>query len=192
MTKISKAHARNLDAAQRELDSRNAAGEDVSHLLVDEATAAIVAAKPKRLTKAQKLAKIELETQAIEAQQAEERGEIYVPPVEVNAETLEIETAGAEVDELYVPLAKPMKKVKTVKTGVGAQILQLIAEGELSNKEIVAKVLEDNPLRKTTYACVAWYKSQVAAGKIDLPEVITGEYEADLDEDGNVIELDQE
>lgn len=146
--------------------------------------------KAPRLTKAQKLAKIELETQAIEAQQALERGETYVPPVEVNAETLEIKTAvaevaevaevaatleiktaGAEVNELYVPLTKPMKTVKTVKTGVGAQILYLIAEGVLSNKEIVAKVLEDNPMRKTTYACVAWYKSQVAAGKIDLPKV---------------------
>lgn len=142
------------------------------------------APKTPRLTKAQKLAKIELETQAIEAQQALERGETYVPPVEVNAETLEIKTevaevaatleiktAGAEVNELYVPLAKPMKPMKTVKTGVGAQILYLIAEGVLSNKEIVAKVLEDNPMRKTTYACVAWYKSQVTAGKIDLPKV---------------------
>jgi len=58
-----------------------------------------------------------------------------------------------------------------VKTGVGAQILALIAEGVLSNKEIVTKVLEDNPLRKTSYACVAWYQSQVKAGKIDLPKV---------------------
>lgn len=143
-----------------------------------------IAPKAPRLTKAQKLAKIELETQAIEAQQAEERGETYVPPVEVNAETLEVVTVvtvGAEVeatlDQAMTNLVttKPMKKVKTVKTGVGAQILYLIAEGVLSNKEIVAKVLEDNPLRKTTYACVAWYKSQVAAGKIDLPEVTTEE-----------------
>ena len=71
--------------------------------------------------------------------------------------------------------AKTMKKVKTVKTGVGQQILLLLAQGELSNKEIVAKVLEDNPARKTTYACVAWYQSQVRAGKIDLPEVIAEE-----------------
>jgi len=65
---------------------------------------------------------------------------------------------------------KTVKTVKTVKTGVGKQILQLISDGVLSNKEIVAKVLVDNPLRKTTYACVAWYKSQVSAGKIDLPK----------------------
>jgi len=77
-----------------------------------------------------------------------------------------------QIDELYVPLKKPMRVVKTVKTGVGQQILQLLADGVLSNKEIVAKVLEDNPLRKTTYACVAWYQSQVKAGKIDLPKPI--------------------
>ncbi len=69
-----------------------------------------------------------------------------------------------------MPKTKVMKVVKTVKTGVGAQILQHIADGVLSNKEIVAKVLADNPLRKTTYACVAWYQSQVKAGKIDLPK----------------------
>ena len=144
------------------------------------------APKAPRLTKAQKLAQIELETQAIEAQQAAERGETYVPPVEVNAETLEIVSGEMPVDTIVpadevgidlgqalanIATTKTMKKVKTVKTGVGSQILLLIAQGELSNKEIVAKVLEDNPMRKTTYACVAWYKSQVKAGKIDLPEV---------------------
>ena len=144
------------------------------------------APKAPRLTKAQKLAQIELETQAIEAQQAAERGEAYTPPVEVNAETLEIVSGEMPVDAIIpadevgidlgqalanIVTTKTMKKVKTVKTGVGSQILLLIAQGELSNKEIVAKVLEDNPMRKTTYACVAWYQSQVKAGKIDLPVV---------------------
>jgi hypothetical protein len=132
-------------------------------------------AKTPRLTKAQKLVAIELETQAIEAQQATERGEDYTPPVEVNPETLEVVTETTPIDLgtaiANVITTKTMKKAKTVKTGVGSQILFLIAQGELSNKEIVAKVLEDNPLRKTTYACVAWYQSQVKAGKIDLPAV---------------------
>ena len=143
--------------------------------------------KAPRLTKAQKLAMIELETQAIEAQQAQERGEEYVAPVEVNPETLEIVGGETPIDpiipaEVLTPMdleqavsamvhTKTHKVVKTVKTGVGAQILFLIAQGELSNKEIVAKVLEDNPMRKTTYACVAWYQSQVKAGKIDLPVI---------------------
>ena len=142
--------------------------------------------KPKapRLTKAQKLAQIELETQAIEAQQAQEAGLEYTPPVEVNPETLEIVGGEITVDPIVPAEAmdlgqamtnlvttKTIKTVKTVKTGVGSQILFLIAQGELSNKEILAKVLEDNPLRKTSYACVAWYQSQVKAGKIDLPKV---------------------
>lgn len=172
--------------------------------------------KAPRMTKAEKLAKIELETQAVEAQIAAEKAAAQeatpakpealaaasvavVRATEALAKATEAEQRAAdrreterrakeeqraadrrEVDrreveadesfnELYVSLAKPMKVVKTVKTGVGAQILQLIADGVLSNKEIVAKVLEDNPARKTSYACVAWYKSQVKAGKIDLP-----------------------
>lgn len=149
--------------------------------------------KAPRLTKAQKLAKIELETQAIEAQIAAEKGQEYVPPVEVNPETLEVlnnlqdEASEAKLQEpqeidlgqamtaMVTTKTKTMKVVKTVKTGVGAQILQHIAEGVLTNKEIVAQVLADNPLRKTTYACVAWYKSQVAAGKIDLPTLTVKE-----------------
>ena len=132
------------------------------------------APKAPRLTKAQRAAKIELETQAIEAQIAAEQGVEYVPPVTVNPETLEVVVEPNEVSDLAQAVTamvqtKTMKVVKTVKTGVGAQILQHIADGVLSNKEIVAKVLEDNPLRKTTYACVAWYQSQVRAGKIDLP-----------------------
>ena len=96
-----------------------------------------------------------------------------------------------DVVELYVPIVKPMKKVKTVKTGVGYEILTLIAQGELSNKEIVEMVLAANPLRKTTYACVAWYKSQVAAGKIDLPIIETAEEtgnDEEYNEEGNLNE----
>ena len=143
-----------------------------------------------RMTKAQKLAMIELETQAIEAQQAQERNEEYVAPVVINPETLEIvapevETIGVDLGQamMNIVTTKTMKKVKTVKTGVGSQILFLIAQGELSNKEILAKVLEDNPLRKTSYACVAWYQSQVKAGKIDLPEVTIDEEQVETSEE---------
>ena len=97
-----------------------------------------------------------------------------------------------DVVELYVPIVKPMKKVKTVKTGVGYEILTLIAQGELSNKEIVEMVLAANPLRKTTYACVAWYKSQVAAGKIDLPVITPTEEtgnEEEYNEEGNLTKV---
>jgi hypothetical protein len=137
-------------------------------------------AKTAKITKAQRLA---LEAQAFDTgmeliAQGSLDNPVEVPEVtqpevtETIAEATTIAPVAPEVDELYIPIKKPMKKVRTVKTGVGAQILQHIADGVLSNKEIVTRVLEDNPLRKTTYACVAWYQSQVKAGKIDLPEAI--------------------
>lgn len=99
-----------------------------------------------------------------------ERAEIAQYNADMAGKAITIAPVASDVNDLYVPVKKAMKAVKTVKTGVGAQILQHIADGVLSNKEIVGKVLADNPLRKTTYACVAWYQSQVKAGKIDLPE----------------------
>ena len=88
------------------------------------------------------------------------------PQTQIDAEPV------VELNDVFKTWAqtKVVKAVKTKKTGVGQQILQLIADGVLSNKEIVEKVLKDNPERKTTYACVAWYQSQVRAGKIDLPK----------------------
>ena len=52
-------------------------------------------------------------------------------------------------------------KVKTVITGVGAEIVALIKAGGLDNKGILAKVRASNPARKTSYACVAWYQSKL-------------------------------
>lgn len=150
------------------------------------------APKAPRLTKAQKLALAQLEAptaietevveteatmlivqgsldQALTTEVIEQIAEAmpedtWVDPIKWVDETPTIDQAMASL-----VVVKPHKVVKTVKTGVGQQILQHIADGVLSNKEIVAKVLEANPLRKTTYACVAWYQSQVRAGKIDLP-----------------------
>ena len=115
------------------------------------------------MTKAQKLAQANLEAQSTSP--VEQVSEVQIEVQEAKPIDREI----SEVDEMYIPLKKAIKKVHTVKTGVGYDILMLIAQGELSNKEIVDMVLAANPLRKTTYACVAWYKSQVKAGKIDLP-----------------------
>jgi len=70
-----------------------------------------------------------------------------------------------------VEIVAETKSKKTVKTGVGKEILRLIAENKLTNKEIVTKVLSDNPERRTTYSCVAWYRSKVRSGQIDLPKV---------------------
>ena len=133
--------------------------------------------KPSMLPTATEIATI-LEMPALTPETILECAEIAQHNAEVT-ETVETEWVDPikwiepTLDEVManVVKTKTMKKVKTVKTGVGAQILFLIAQGHLSNKEIVAKVIEDNPMRKTTDACVAWYQSQVRAGKIDLPEV---------------------
>ena len=75
--------------------------------------------------------------------------DLYTPVVE------------SEINELYVPIKKTIKVVKTVKTGVGARVRELLEEGTLTSKEIVELVNKENPLRKTTYACVAWYKNDM-------------------------------
>lgn len=54
-----------------------------------------------------------------------------------------------------------MKKVKTVVTGVGSRIKELILTTNMSNNEILELVRKEHPLRKTTYACVAWYQSDL-------------------------------
>ena len=73
--------------------------------------------------------------------------------------------ATSEINELYVPIKKAIKVVKTVKTGVGVRVKELLEAGELTPKEIVALVNEENPARKTTYACVAWYKNDMKKNK---------------------------
>ena len=50
---------------------------------------------------------------------------------------------------------------RTSVTGVGNEIKALIREGRLTNKQILEQVLKNNPARKTTYACVAWYQSDL-------------------------------
>mgnify|MGYP001420219263 CR=1 FL=1 len=59
-------------------------------------------------------------------------------------------------------------RVKTVVTGVGSRIVELIRAGELSNKEILARVRAEHPARKTTYACVAWYQSKLKKDALEV------------------------
>ena len=80
-------------------------------------------------------------------------------------EDLYTPVATSEIDELYVPVKKAIKVVKTVKTGVGTRVKELLKAGELTSKEIVELVNKENPLRKTTYACVAWYKNDMKKAK---------------------------
>lgn len=59
-------------------------------------------------------------------------------------------------------------KVKTVVTGVGSRIVELIREGKLDNKAILAQVRAEHPMRKTTYACVAWYQSKLKKDALEV------------------------
>lgn len=68
-----------------------------------------------------------------------------------------------------------MKKVKTVVTGVGSRIRELIKEGKLSNNEILELVRKEHPLRKTTYACVAWYQSKMRKEALEAAPVEAAE-----------------
>ena len=69
-----------------------------------------------------------------------------------------------------------MKKVKTEVTGVGSRIIELIKEGKLSNKEILEVVRSENPVRKTTYSCVAWYQSKLKKESLEVDTTSQDEY----------------
>ena len=69
-----------------------------------------------------------------------------------------------------------MKVVKTVVTGVGGRVRELIKEGK-SNNEILEIVRKENPLRKTTYACIAWYKSDEKKKAVVVDDSVGDEWE---------------
>ena len=110
---------------------------------------------------------------------AKKKSPVELVQVQTNVQEI-IETVVQEITETVVQENQDalqefgpdiiVKKVrnapKTTKTGVGARIIELILEGELSSKEIVAKVCDENPERKTTYSCVDWYKSKIKNGSI--------------------------
>lgn len=61
----------------------------------------------------------------------------------------------------------PKAEVKA-KGGIGKTITAAIVAGKLSNDEILALVKKTYPTCKTTYACVAWYKTKLRkAGDIE-------------------------
>jgi hypothetical protein len=66
--------------------------------------------------------------------------------------------------------AKPEVVVKVSKgrLGVGKLVCEEILAGKLTNNEILDKVKKDIPAAKTTYACIAWYRTKLRKdGKIE-------------------------
>ena len=129
-------------------------------------------------TEVVELVTAELGSNEVSAAVADEVVESAVEMVEMTeAADFQIEELSAALEAAAVVPMKMKKKVKTVKTGVGDEILMHIARGELDNKGILAAVLAADPRRKTSYACVAWYQSKVKAGMIDLPVLEVAEEE---------------
>ena len=85
-----------------------------------------------------------------------------------------LKAARAAVEKLSKPVKQkepktpvdPEKLGRGPVQGVGAYAKQLLLEG-LSNKEALAKTLEQFPNAKTTVACIAYYRNKlVADGKL--------------------------
>ena len=85
-----------------------------------------------------------------------------------------LKAARAAVEKLTKPVAQKEPKApvdpealgRGPVQGVGAYAKQLLLEG-LSNKEALAKTLEQFPTAKTTVACIAYYRNKlVADGKL--------------------------
>jgi hypothetical protein len=69
-------------------------------------------------------------------------------------------------------VAPVVEEVKTVKIGIGSTIIEMILKNpELSNKEILEKVLAKFETAKTSYACIAWYKSDLRKKGLIGPRV---------------------
>ena len=79
-----------------------------------------------------------------------------VPSVEVKAQAPKVEKTKSKAK-----VAKPNKAwAESYRPGtIGRQIAEMILKGDLDNEAILAKVKKDNKTAKTTYGCIAWYKS---------------------------------
>ena len=69
-----------------------------------------------------------------------------------------------------------MKIVKTTVTNVGSRVKELIKETKLSNNEILELVRKENPLRKTTYSCIAWYRNDIKKSQALVDTSVQDEY----------------
>jgi hypothetical protein len=57
------------------------------------------------------------------------------------------------------------------KVGVGSFCKDMILNSNWNNKEILEKVLETYPTAKTSYACIAWYRSDLRSKGLIGPRV---------------------
>jgi len=69
-----------------------------------------------------------------------------------------------------------VEEVKVKKVGIGSRIIEMIlAHPEMTNKEILDKILaldlSKDKNRPTSYACIAWYKSDLRKKGLIGPRV---------------------
>ena len=86
---------------------------------------------------------------------------VVAPVVEVKAEEVKAEEVKAEE-----------VKVEVKRVGIGSTIVEMIlANPEKANKDILAEILAKFGNAKTTYACIAWYRSDLRKKGLIGPRV---------------------
>ena len=89
--------------------------------------------------------------------------EVVTPAIKPSRVKRDKKTAKVEKAGKVAKAEMPTKKV-----GIGKMITEKILAGGMTNDEILKFVKETCPTSKTTYACVAWYKSKLRkAGEIE-------------------------
>ena len=85
-------------------------------------------------------------------------------------EVIQTSVSTMEVKDPYGLLE--VEEVKAKKVGIGSTIIEMIlAQPELSNKEILEAVQKKFETAKTSYACIAWYKSDLRKKGLIGPRV---------------------
>lgn len=73
----------------------------------------------------------------------------------------------AKTKQVQVVETPKVEEPKVKRITIASQIIEMIMEGKLSNEAIKDKILAANPKAKTTYACIAWYRTKLRKeGKI--------------------------
>lgn len=117
---------------------------------------------------AQKKSKTEVESNMLAVAQELLNGD--TTNLETLQEVIQTTVSTMEVKDPHGLLE--VEEVKTKKVGIGSTIIEMIlAQPELSNKDILDKVLEKFKEAKTSYACIAWYKSDLRKKGLIGPRV---------------------
>jgi hypothetical protein len=65
------------------------------------------------------------------------------------------------VEQVQEPKVAETKEVKAPRITIASLIIEKIKEGKMSNEQIKDYILVTVPKAKTTYACIAWYRTKL-------------------------------